>query len=247
MPEKVWHLKSCDLLCRLPAEQLDRIESRSRSRSFPAKTPIYLPSEKADNMFLLVRGLVKVCHLTADGKESILAFVEPGELFGELAIFDSDLRNEYVEAIEPSTVVMIPADVVKQLMTQCNDLALGISKMVGLRRHRIECRLSHLLFLSNRDRLIHLLLDLAEQFGIPDRQGIRLRIRLSHQELGNLIGSTRETITVLLGQLKAEGSVGGGRRTIILTAPDRLARGLNRQVPCLSRPKLRLSPGVVAG
>jgi hypothetical protein len=84
--------------------------------------------------------------------------------------------------------------------------------MIGLRRHRIERRLKNLLFLPNRDRLVNLLLDLAEQFGAHDNDGIRLRIKLSHQELGNLIGSTRETVTVLLGQLRSEGSVEGGRR-----------------------------------
>ena len=88
MPEKLWHLKTCELFGRLSPEQIQRIESRSRSRTFPARSPVYLPSEKADSVFLLTKGLVKVCHLTGDGKESILAFVEPGELFGELAIFE---------------------------------------------------------------------------------------------------------------------------------------------------------------
>lgn len=127
------------------------------------------------------------------------------------------------------------------------DVALGITKMIGLRRHRIEHRLKNLLFLSNRDRLVHLLLDLAEQFGSHADDGIRLRIKLSHQELASLIGSTRETVTVILGQLKAEGSIDSGRRKIVLTAPQRLARSVHRPTPCEPRPKVRLSPGLVAG
>lgn len=247
MPEKLWHIKSCELFGHLSTEQLDRLESRSRSRTFPARSPIYLPSEKADSVFLLAKGLVKVCHLTVDGKESILAFVEPGELFGELAIFDGEERDEYVEAVEPSTVVMIPAEPLQQLIAQSADVSLGITKMVGLRRHRIERRLRNLLFLSNRDRLVHLLLDLAEQFGLHTDDGIQLRIKLSHQELGNLIGSTRETVTVILGQLKAERSVEGGRRKIVLTNPQRLARSVNRKAPCEPRPKMRLLPALAVG
>jgi CRP/FNR family cyclic AMP-dependent transcriptional regulator len=240
MPEKLWHLKKCDLFGRLLPEQIDQLERRSRSRSFPTGTPIYLPSESADSVFLLSSGLVKVCHLTDDGKQSILAFVEPGELFGELAILDSQQRDEYVEALEPTTVVMIPADELKKLMTQHNDFAIGITKLVGLRRHRIERRLKNLLFLSNHDRLVHLLLDLAEQFGIQTDEGITLSIKLSHQELANLIGSTRESITILLGQLKAKGTVGGGRRKIVLTCPEQLARSINRKESPARIPPTRL-------
>jgi len=247
MPEKLWHIKSCELFGRLSAEQLERLESRSRSRTFPAHSPIYLPPEKADSVFLLAEGLVKVCHLTADGKESILAFVEPGELFGEMAIFEGDERDEHVKAVEHSTVVMIPAEEIRQLVAERTDVALGITKMVGLRQHRIERRLKNLLFLSNRERLVHLLLDLAEQFGSHTDEGIRLRVKLSHQELGNLIGSTRETVTVLLGQLKAERSVDGGRRKIVLTDPQRLARSVSRTAPCEPRPKIRLSPAWAVG
>jgi len=242
MSEKYWYLKNCSLFLRLDEQQLKRIEAHSRSRSFPASSPIYLPAEKADHVFLLAEGLVKVSHLTADGKESILAFVEPGELFGELALFAGQRREELVKAMQPSTVIMIPTDEIHQLMTERSDVALAVTKLVGLRRQRIERRLKNLLFLSNRDRLVHLLLELAEQYGLSDRDGIRLRIKLSHQELANLIGSTRETVTVVLGKLKAEGSIAGGRCKIVLTQPERLARSVNREPPCTPRTNSRLEP-----
>ena len=181
-------------------------------------------------MFLLASGLVEICHLTSDGKKSILTFVEPGEMFGELAMFDPSQRDEYVEAVEPSTVVVIPTAEMHHLMAQCADVALAITKMIGLRRHRIERRLKNLLFLSNRERLIHLLLDLADQFGWQAADGIRLRVKLTHQDLANLIGSTRETVTVILGLLKAEGSIDGGRQKIILGDAEGLARSVSRQV-----------------
>ncbi|QDV15233.1 cAMP receptor protein [Rosistilla oblonga] len=231
MPEKLWHLQNCDLFARLLPEQIERLETRCRSRSFRARSPVYLPSEKADSVFLLTKGLVKVCNHTPDGKQSILAFVEPGEMFGELALFADVAREEYVEAVEPTTVVMIPADALQQLMSQHGGVALAITKMVGLRRSRIERRLKNLLFVSNRDRLIHLLLDLAEQFGSVADDGIRLRISLAHQEIANLLGSTRETVTILLGQLRAEGFINVGRRKIVLTDPQRLSQSVQRKIP----------------
>ncbi len=193
-------------------------------------------------MFLLTSGLVKVCHLTPEGKESILAFVEPGEFFGELAIFNGEARDEYVEAVGQSTVVMIPAGEMNRLMNECSDVTMGITKMIGLRRQSIERRLKNLLFMSNRERIVHLLLDLAQQFGWEAEDGIHLRVKLSHQNLASLIGSTRESVTVILNQLKAEGTIENGRRRIVLTHPARLAHSVHRQPPCYARTNTQLVP-----
>ncbi len=127
------------------------------------------------------------------------------------------------------------------------DVAFEITKLVGLRRQRIERRLKNLLFLPNYDRLVHLLLDLAEQFGVHTDDGIRLRVKLSHQDMANLIGSTRETVTVTLGQLRAEGSVECGRRKLTITNPRKLADSVNRQPPREPRPNLRFVPALAAG
>ncbi|WP_417737465.1 Crp/Fnr family transcriptional regulator [Rosistilla oblonga] len=234
MAEQVWHLKSCELFANLATDQIRRLEMHSRVRSFTARSLVYLPYQAADSVFLLTRGMVKVCHSTPDGKQSTLAFIEPGELFGELALFDPSQRDEFVEVVTAATVVMIPADQLIQLMSEANAFAVGITKLVGLRRQRIQRRLRNLLFQSNRDRLTHLLLELAEQFGVPAEQGVRLRIKLSHQELANLIGSTRESVTIVLGQLKAEGLIESGRRQIVLLRPQQMAESVGqsyRQTP----------------
>src|SRR5688500_9154707 len=100
MSEKLWYLKHCDLFERLLPKELERLELRCRAKSFPRKTPIYLPIDEGHSVFLLAAGRVKICHLTPDGKQSILAFIEPGELFGELAVFDTGAREEYAETLE---------------------------------------------------------------------------------------------------------------------------------------------------
>ena len=231
MTEKVWFLKSCELFERLSPDELHRVESVSRARTFERKSPIYLPADEARSVYLLAKGRAKICHLTPDGKQSILAFIEPGELFGELAILEEGRRDEYAEAVENTTVVMIPGDVVQQLMNDHSDLSMGITKMIGLRRKRIERRLKNLLFLSNRERLTHLLLELAEQYGYRTSEGIDLGIKLSHQDLANVIGSTRETVTVVLGELQGERLLKVGRRKILIVDPDRLAAGVQSTPP----------------
>ena len=233
MSEKLWFLKGCTLFEQLSNEQLHEIESASRARSFPRNSPVYLPMDEGESVFLLAEGRVKICHLTPEGKQSILAFIDPGELFGELALLTDGPREEYAEAVDRSTVVMIPGDVMQRVMTAHPELSLGITKMIGLRRRRIEQRLKNLLFLSNRERLTHLLLELAEQYGQTTPEGVRLGIQLSHQDLANVIGSTRETVTVVLGEMQQERLLSIGRRKIVITGLDRLAASVQRTPPRL--------------
>lgn len=234
MSEKLWYLKSCQLFEQLAVDELRQIELHSKARTFPRGSPVYLPLDQTNSLFLLASGRVKICHLTPDGKQSILAFIEPGEVFGELALFDDGPRNEYAETVEKATVVLIPGEVMKATMESHAALTLGVTKMIGLRRRRIEQRLKNLLFLSNRERLSHLLLELAEQYGVREPAGLKLGIQLSHQDLANVIGSTRETVTVVLGEMQQEGLVSLGRRKILISDLSRLASSVQRPAPELT-------------
>lgn len=202
-------------------------------RMFPRGTPIYLPADQADAVLVLAQGRVKIGSFTEDGKQTILAFIEPGELFGELALLEGNQREEYAEALEKSTIVLLPNQAIQELLANNPEVALGVTKLYGLRRQRIERRLKYLLFRSNRDRLIHLLLELAERYGRRTPDGVELRIKLSHQELASVIGSTRETVTVVLGELQGEGMLRLGRRKLVLTDLPKLAASINVPVPNL--------------
>ena len=234
MSEKFWHLKNCDVFGQLTPEQLRRLEARCRFREFRRGDPIYLPADHAGDVFLLTSGRAKICGYTADGKQSILSFVEPGELFGELSIFDSGAREEYAEAIDAAKVVMIPTDEMQRLLEQNPQVALGVTKLIGLRRKRVERRLKYLLFHSNLERLIHLLLEFAEQYGRPTEAGLELGVKLSHQDIASLIGSTRETVTVLLGDLQNKQLVQLGRRKVVIADIDGLAREADTAPPRLA-------------
>jgi CRP/FNR family cyclic AMP-dependent transcriptional regulator len=231
MSENLWYLKRCDLFERLIPEQIQRIESRCRIRKVARNEPIYLPADCADGVILLAAGRVKLCGYTPDGKQSILAFIEPGEIFGELAIFEPGDRDEYAEAVLASTLLLIPADEMLRAIEEHPAVSLGVTKLIGLRRRRIERRLKYLLFHSNRERLVHLLLELVEQYGKPTTEGLELGIKLSHQDLANIIGATRETVTVTLGELQAGGFVRLGRQKVTVTDLDRLARIVHVETP----------------
>ena len=235
MSERLWYLKRCDLFQRLSPDQLASLESSCRMRQFPRGAPVYLPADAADGVLLLAKGRVKIGSYTEEGKQTILAFIEPGELFGELSLMGAEDREEYAEAVEKSAVILISNEVMQGLLAENPAVSLGVTKLFGLRRRRIERRLKYLLFRSNRERLVHLLLELAEQYGQQTGSSVALGIKLSHQDLASIIGSTRETVTVVLGELQIEGLLELGRRKISLLDMARLADSVNVPMPQLTR------------
>lgn len=231
MDNELWYLKRCDLFARLSPEEIGGLEARCRARTYGRGDLVYLPADHADAVLLVTSGRIKLYHVTAEGKEASLALVDAGELFGELAIFDRGHREEFAEAMEKSTVVLIPANAINDLMARHADFSMGVTKLMGLRRRRVEQRLKSLLFRSNRERLVHLLLELAEKYGQPGPEGVLLGIRLSHQELANIIGSTRETVTVQLGEMQDEGLLTIERRRLRLRSVQRLADSIGEPAP----------------
>ena len=231
MTKAIWHVGNCSLFQQLSADQLAHLEQRARSRTFPKGAAVYLPADQADAVFLLAEGRIRLCSITPDGKQAILGFVEPGELFGELALFQTTNHEERAEAAIVSTVILLPGDLVRRCMEENPQLAIGVTKLIGFRRARIERRLRSLLFRSTRDRLIQLLLELAEQYGKKHASGIFVGISLTHQELASIIGATRESVTMILGDLKTDGLLQVARQKLIISDIERLARVAQMQPP----------------
>jgi CRP/FNR family transcriptional regulator, cyclic AMP receptor protein len=232
MEQKYWFLKDCALFECLSDDQVRRLEFRAKARDFKRGSLIYVPSDQGDCLLLLIAGRVKIFHNTQDGKQALMAIIDPGEVFGELAILESGQRDEYAEAMELSTVVLIPTEEIQRLMAEHPNLSLRITKLMGMGLRRFERRLKSLLFRSNRERVVHLLFDLAEKYGKYTKDGgISIGIRLSHQELASIIGSTRETVTLVLGELQDEGAITVGRKDIVLNQVGRLADMIESPIP----------------
>jgi CRP/FNR family cyclic AMP-dependent transcriptional regulator len=240
MSETIWHLKRCPLFERLTPPEAQRLEARSRARAFLRKEMVYFPDEPGRSVLVLARGRVKIKAVTPDGRETIFAFVEPGELFGELAILDGEPRNEYAEAVEDSLTLAVPREEILWLMERRPDVALHVTKLLGFRVRRVENRLRNLLFRSTRERAVGLLIELLESHGRPAGGGWEIRLRLSHQEFANLIGSTRETVTVTLGQLQREGLIAISRKRITVLHRARLREADGNTVAAPTGPRTHL-------
>jgi CRP-like cAMP-binding protein len=222
MSDRIWFLKRCPLFERLTPVESQRLEASSSLRSFARHEIIYFPGEPGQSVLVLARGRVKIKAVTPDGRESILAFINEGELFGELAILDAAPRGEFAEAVEPSQVLAVPREEIAWLMSRQPEVALHVTKLFGFRLRRVENRLRNILFRSNRERVVALLVELLETHGQKDADCWEIGMRLSHQDLANLIGATRETVTVTLGHLQREGLIEVRRQRIRVLKRARL-------------------------
>jgi CRP-like cAMP-binding protein len=102
-----------------------------------------------------------------------------------------------------------------------------LTKLIGLRLKKIQSRVEDLVFRDVPARLAHLLSELSKTEGIADKQGIRLKVKLTHQEMANLIGCSRETVSTTMGQFRDDGLIQMDGRTITILKPDGLSRLLS--------------------
>jgi len=224
MAEQIWSIQRCSLFERLNSEELSFLEQRARMKLFVRNSAVYQPLDHAESVLVVINGRVRLFSLTPDGKEVLLALIEPGDLFGELALAGSEFREEFAQAAVESTIVAIPRDAMEAVLTKNARLSMAVTRYIGLRRRSLERRLKNLLFRSNRDRLLGLLRELLEQYGRQIIEGILIDIRLSHQDLASLIGMTRESVTIVLGELQNERLITIGRQRIVVLDPKRLAQ-----------------------
>ena len=174
MSDRIWYLKRCPLFERLGPAESQRLEANATLRSSRGTTSFISPVKPAKRCSSCA-GRVKIKAVTPDGRESILAFINEGEIFGELALLDDSARNEFAEAVEASQVLAVPRDDILWLMSRRPDIALHVTKLFGFRLRRIENRLRNILFRSTRERVAALLLELIDTHGHKDAEGWEIR------------------------------------------------------------------------
>jgi CRP-like cAMP-binding protein len=223
MSESVAFLRRCELLIDLPSEELIDLMAESRTVTLRRGQRIDLGNADHPEVGLVASGRIKLARPCGRTRAAVLMLVEPGQVFGELSLLVAERSELVAEALELSTVVLFPARVLHGLMDRRPRLLRRLTELVARRRLQVESRLGQMLFRSNRERLQSLLLDYVGQYGVPDDRGIQLQIKLSHADIANIVGSTRETVTVILGQMQTEGIIEIARRRIRVLDVDRLA------------------------
>lgn len=221
---KPWYLKQIKVFAGLSETDKRELHAITRMTSYAKHELIYLPGQPGNTVFALKKGRVKISRLNEDGREATICILETGEIFGEVEMLGGIPRETMVQAMEPVLVCEILREDFARFLDKCPPVGTRILKLMGGRLRYVESKLSDLVFRSAPARLARLLLELSETMGESDQGGIRLKVRLTHQNLANLIGTSRETVTALLSQFQRQGLVTQNHRYLYLLDPDRLAR-----------------------
>jgi CRP-like cAMP-binding protein len=219
---KLWYLKNVNLFHGMSDEQMRMVEERTVMREIRRKEVLYLPGDKGDRIYLLKRGVVKISTLTDDGKEIILALLRPGEVFGEESVLEDAPRDHMAEAYEDALICVITRQDFMGILRAHPEMAFKVTKLVGFRLRTLRNRVEGLLFKGAPARLAQTLLDLAQDHGVKDDDGVLLPLRLSQQDLANLIGVTRESVNLALADFRKRGLVETEGRSLRLRRPDDL-------------------------
>jgi CRP-like cAMP-binding protein len=227
MVGKLWYLKKFDLFSRLDHEAVEKMAEKTTMDTVDAHQKIYLPGDAADTIFILKKGRVKISRINSDGKRITLALLEPGELFGELALTGEDERSTMAEAVENSLICSATTEDFTNFLSEHPELNFEINRVIGERRRKIESKIENLIFKDASERLAYVLKDLFENHpseGSTDNLSV---ISLSHDEIADLCGLTRPTATKLLNQFQDDGVIQLNRRKIKLEDPHRLRSKVN--------------------
>lgn len=218
--KKFWFLNRVKLFQDLSLEDAETLDGLMEVQRFKRKQVVFMPGDPSQQIFLIKSGLVKISKVTEEGKELTLMFLSHGELFGELAVFDSGPRNTMAEAYEDTLVCSMACDAFLQFMLARPQVGLQVTRLIAERRRKLENKIDNLLFRGAHARLAGLFLDLSHDFGVRDSRGIIINLKLTHRELANLIGSTRETVSFALIDLKKENVIEtDGKRVVLLNVP----------------------------
>lgn len=218
----LWYLKKFPVLAGLTPEAASKLAEGAELCEYKRRSVVYLPGDPGESLFLVHGGRIKISKVTRDGKALTLSYCGPSDLFGEFALVDGSPRQEMAEAVENSVVTKIHFETFNAILSQHARVGAAMVKELASRRHTLENKLEMLVFRDVTSKLAELLLQLGNDYGIEDARGILIALKITHQELANLIGSTRETVSLTLSQFKKKNLICNDGRKIIIANSEQL-------------------------
>lgn len=190
--------------------------SHCHRRKYPAKSTIIYAGDKPDTLYLILDGSVTVLIEDNDGRELVLAYLNPGDFFGEMGLFDGqDIRSAWVRAKSECEVAEISYTKFMQLSKDSSEILVKLAGQMALRLRATSRKVSDLAFLDVTGRVARTLLDLCKQ---PDAmthpEG--MQIKITRQELGRLVGCSREMVGRVLKSLEEQGLITARGKTMVI-------------------------------
>ena len=195
----------------LGSEEMSHIALRARGQRKARGEFVYMPGDRADFVYILRQGRVKLSVLSESGKEVAIDIIQPGEIFGEFALVDESPRSNMAQALDDMLMWIFSKDQFTRLLTAYPQLALSYIRVVGDRRRRMEKKLSDITSKAVSARVCELLHELSTGASEMETAVSDYLVPLTHHDVASLIGAARQTTTTVLNDLERRGIIELGR------------------------------------
>lgn len=211
------------LFSSLPIVAIEDLARRASVRRAATHTAVVNQDEPGDTLFIIMSGRVKAVIFGENGREVTLSVLRPGDAFGELSVLDSRPRSASCVALEPTTLLALTRTDLLEHVAAHPRTALNLLDQMAQRLRRADETIAELALCDVSERLVRRICALAREDGKPVAEGMLVRRRPTQQELANMIGSCRETISRAFNQLARDGLIIPRGRALVVT-PALLAR-----------------------
>ncbi|MCW9059755.1 MAG: cAMP-activated global transcriptional regulator CRP [Gammaproteobacteria bacterium] len=194
---------------------IDRFLEHCHRRRYPSKTAIIHAGDKPDVLYYILEGSVTVLIEDEDGHEIVLAYLNKGDFFGEMGLFSDDTRSAWVRTKTECELAEISYSRFRQLATEDADILFALSSQMAARLRLTSRKVSDLAFVDVTGRVARTLLDLCKQ---PDAMTHPdgMQIRITRQEIGRIVGCSREMVGRVLKSLEEQGLITARGKTIVV-------------------------------
>lgn len=214
-------LRSVPLFSDLEQGELERFSRVAVPRSFPPATRVFHEGDRSDACYIVRSGSFRVTREHSDGRAITLATLGPGDIFGELAMLDGEVRSASVEALEDGELLALPAGEVRALLARHPDITVKLVAALVRRLRTANERISRQSFQTVPSRVAGVLLQLVAEEG-PTSDGGEVTIRMNQADLAQLAGTSRESVSRFLADLERAGVVRPGRGRVAVLEPAKL-------------------------
>lgn len=192
-----------------------RIANYVYHREYEPRQIIFFPDDVCDHVYWVRDGRIKITRASDEGRELAFQHLFPGDIFGEACLLEKGKREAYAEAMTSATLCLMRADDFRRIVADEHEVTLMLAKVLCRRVVEIEHVLAETVFKTVRSRVASGLLRLYQRSSRTERGAIRI----THQEIAGLVGSTRETTTAVLHNLRQQGIVTMANRRVIVLDP----------------------------
>jgi CRP-like cAMP-binding protein len=230
LEEEVHVLSRAETLDPLSEEDLRGLLKRRRDINLDSGETFFSPEDTSEKLFILKKGRVRIFR-QSEGRELTLAEIEPGMIFGEMALTAQRLRGSYAQAIEPSVLISMSRTDLEHIIEENPQVGNRLVHLLSERLAAYESRMEDLTLKDVPGRLANLILLLSEGEGVMTRQDIKIPHHYTHERLGTMIGANREAVTRAFGLLQDQGAVELRRRLIHIKDMEALRRAAGYPYP----------------